>query len=475
MSFTLMPFLYQTRTILRSIPPRRASATALRSLHATARHPRRITDRGSTIPFDYEVGQPEEDIPVADAPSRGTITPSERRIFERIFADIEARGLQPAVGEDGEPVSPEPRASRSARLVMQQAAYDAGQAGPATVTAPAVLSGAAKDRAKALLRFPPELRGAASRALDTIKQQALKGKRDEDAAYDVSAVAAAGQDDALDDHWSAPAYTFARTIELEAKRQHERTRIEGLITSATSDFELWDVLEREVFTMPARLGIVKGAAESDDSDLSPESSKRGRKRDRNSATESPGQASNDAEPDPETFEADSTSSDPDPSPSNSQGLNLYIHGPLYPAYLLLALRRLDTAFCAPSPLVFSILPRIKELGLESYVLGVSTPFFNELLTIYWTRRGDLSGILELLEEMRHCGLYFDARTAAILNRVDTAINGLALSRSGLGQALLLMPEFEKLQRERIRHWHRTVDMSARERKDDFGFAEATSV
>ena len=134
-----------------------------------------------------------------------------------------------------------------------------------------------------------------------------------------------------------------------------------------------------------------------------------------------------------------------------------------------------TAFHSPSPLVFSILPRIKELGLESYVLGVSTPFFNELLTIYWTRRGDLSGMLDLLEEMRHCGLYFDRRTAGILNQVEAAVFNLANGRSGLGKALMLMPEFEKLQRERIRHWHRVVDLSVRERQDDIGFAEATGV
>ncbi|KAI0104303.1 hypothetical protein GGR51DRAFT_230348 [Nemania sp. FL0031] len=468
MSFTLMPFLYQTRTILR-LPPHRASATVLRSLHTTTRRPKE-----TTIPFDYEVGRPEEDIPVADAPVRGTITPSERQIFERIFADIEARGLKPAVSDHDAPMT-EPSASRSARLIMQQAAQDAGQARPATVASPAVLSGTAKDRAKALLRFPPQLRGAASKALDTIKQQALKGRDYEAATYDTSAAAPEEEeDDMVEEHWKAPAHTFARTVELESKRHKERNRIEGLITSAASDFELWDVLEREVFTMPARLGIVKGTTESDGSEPSPKQRGRGH----SSTPESSGQTSSDAEPNleaDEVAEADSTSSNHAPSSSDAQNLSLYVHGPLYPAYLLLALRRLDTAFCAPSPLVFSILPRIKELGLESYVLGVSTPFFNELLTIYWTRRGDLAGMLELLEEMRHCGLYFDARTAAILNQVDKAVAGLANGRSGLGQTLMLMPEFEKLQRERIRHWHRIVDMSAQERQDDIGFAEATGV
>ncbi|KAI0449932.1 hypothetical protein F5B21DRAFT_492761 [Xylaria acuta] len=462
MSFTLMPFLYQTRTILR-IPAHRASAGIVRSFHATTRR-----TRETTIPFDYEVGPPDEDIPVAEAPIRGTITPSERQIFERIFADIEARGLKPVIREGGGPV--DPTATRSTRLIMQQAALDAGQARPATVTAPALLSGAAKDRAKALLRFPPQLRRAAEKALDTINQQAKPTRYDNDTHNDTS-----GGDEFIDGEWQAPAHTFARTVELEAKRFHERTRIEGLITSATSDFELWDVLEKEVFTMPARLGIVKTATRSDDAVASLTAKKRGYP----STTKSPNESSHDAEPELEAAKVGTTSASPDDvsDPGDSQKLRLYVHGPLYPAYLLLALRRLDTAFSAPSSLVFSILPRIKELGLESYVLGVSTPFFNDLLTIYWTRHGDLSGMLNLLEEMRHCGLYFDTRTASILNQADEVVSRLATGkeRSGFGRALMLMPEYEQSQRDRIRHWHREVDLSVQERKDDIGYMESTDV
>ncbi|KAI1164161.1 hypothetical protein F5B18DRAFT_616262 [Nemania serpens] len=471
--FTLTPFLYQTRTILR-LPPHRASAAVARSLHATAQRPRDIT-----IPFDYEVGRPDEDVPVAaDVATRGTITPTERQIFQRIFADIEARGLKSAV-ELGDSPTSEAVSSRSARLIMQQAAYDAGQARPATVTAPALLSGAARDRAKALLRFPPELRSAAGKALDTINRQAMGARSYDDNAYDAydTNIAAAAHEDNLDSDWKAPAHTFARTVELEAKRQPERTRIEDLITSAASDWELWDILEKEVFSMPARLGIVKGAAQSDD----PEPLVKPKKRGRNPATKSPAQTSSDADPNLETSGIDASpwpvSSDDTSTTGDPTKLSLYVHGPLYPAYLLLALRRLNTAFSVPSPLAFSILPRIKELGLESYVLGVSTPFFNELLNIYWTRRGDLSGLFNLLEEMRHCGIYFDSRTASILNQIDTAVCHLASAEShtGFGRALMLMPDYEHSQRERLRHWHSAVDISANERQHDIGFAEATGV
>ncbi|TRX90570.1 hypothetical protein FHL15_008543 [Xylaria flabelliformis] len=431
MSFTLMPFLYQTRTILR-IPAHRASAGFVRSLHATARR-----TKGNTIPFDYELEQLNKDNSAAEVVDRGTITPTERQIFERIFADIEARGLKPAVKDDGGPV--DSTTIRSTGLMTQQAAFGAGQARPATVTAPASLSGAAKGRARALRRFPPPLRGAAEKALDTINQQAKSTQ------YDTIAVE---RDEFIDDEWQAPAHTPTRIIELEAQRSSERTRIEGLITSATSDFELWDVLEREVFTMPARLGIVKNVTQSDEAEASPMAAER-----------------------------DHNTGDDVSGPGDSQKLSLYVHGPLYPAYLLLALRRLDTAFSAPSSLVFSILPRIKELGLESYVLGASTPFFNELLTIYWTRRGDISGMLNLLEEMQHCGLYFDRLTASIIKQVDETVSFLASEkeRSEFGRALMLMPEYEHSQRDRVRYWHKEVNLAVQERLDDIGYMESTEM
>ncbi|KAI0803487.1 hypothetical protein GGR55DRAFT_662770 [Xylaria sp. FL0064] len=456
MSFTVMPFLYQTRTILRMPTVRRTSAGIIRSLHATAQRP-----KDSSIPFDYEIGRPE----AGEVADRGTITPTERQVFERIFADIEARGLKPAI-EDGDAPAAEPQPNRSARLILKQAAYDAGQSGPTTIVAPAILAGAAKDRSKALLRFPPSLRVAADKVLNTIKYQALNAQPSEDAQ---ATNAAAHEDD-----WKAPAHAFPRALELEAKRFPERTRIEGLITSAASDFELWDILEKEVFTMPARLGFAKNAVKSDGAQPSSSSRKQKRK-----STKPTDESNTHVEATPVRSEEDTTSaaSDNTPGSEDAQRLSLYVHGPLYPAYLLLALRRLDTAFSAPSPLAFCVLPRIKDLGLESYVLGVSTPFFNELLAIYWDRRGDMSGMLNLLEEMRHCGLYFDKQTASILNRVDTLVSGLAnaKSRSGFGRALMLMPEYEQSQRERLRHWHRAVDLSVRERQYDLGYAgEATA-
>ncbi|KAI2602888.1 uncharacterized protein GGS25DRAFT_509077 [Hypoxylon fragiforme] len=509
---TLLPFLYQTRTILRANP--RTAFTLSRSIHATRSQLKR-----DEIPFAAEVGEPGEEEYAPNTESgaepgaepktapfrRGTITPSERYVFERIFADIRARGLKPNT-----PAGPNPVVSsteRSAMLIMQQAAQDAGQARPAYIAAPGLLAGAARDRNKALLRFPLELRAAARKALGTIEADAVRSPApaprpeeiDDSISYDDATLAA--QEDESDQGWKTPAHTIGRSVELETLRHAERTRVESLMASAKTDFALWDVLEKEVFTMPARLGFSSTAedlpqeveeVEEDDDDVT-EAAAEAFEEDAEDAEEVEEVEAEEAEVDEanakeagegdveeaeaeaeaETEETDAKEADGAANKSEPElpKLSLYVHGPLYPAYLLIALRRLDTSFSASSPLVFTVLPRIKEIGLESYVLGVSTPFYNELMEIYWNRRGDLVGMLNLLEEMRHCGLYFDTQTASVLNRVEAKVLALANNQAtgSFGRAVMTMPEYERGLRERIRHWHRVVDLSVKEKERDMGY------
>ncbi|KAK7757556.1 hypothetical protein SLS62_000571 [Diatrype stigma] len=465
---SFLPFLYQTRTILRAP---RVSVAHLRTFHATGR-----SFKGNEIPFASEVGEVGEE-GGAEPAARSTITPTERQIFERIFADIQARGAKHVDVPRDDPVSPPPpTAARSAMLIMQQAAEDSGQARPATVAPPGLLAGAAKDRNKALLRFPPELRAAAARALNAIDPSAPVAEYSEEAPAKAAAAAAEEEE-----QWKAPAHTFMRKFELDAKRLPERRRVEGLITSAKTDRELWDVLEKEVFTMPARMGLVRGegpkegeetaekvATEQVENEGSLEAAA-------SSEDEGHSMGSEEAEAEVENTASKSTAAEsetPEGTESSdpSEEMSLYIHGPLYPAYLLLAIRRLGNGFRTTSPLTLNMLPRIKEIGLESYVLGVSTPFYNELLEIYWSRYGDLAGMLNLLEEMRHCGLYFDNQTSSVLAHVQASLNKLSdRKESSFCRAIMTMPQYESSVRERIRHWHRVVDISIEQRGEDIGY------
>ncbi|KAI1656020.1 hypothetical protein F4813DRAFT_365046 [Daldinia decipiens] len=451
MTSTLLPFLYNTRTILRTNP--RITLTLFRFLHATRRQLR----EGDEIPFASYV--PKDETPPDQPLRRGTITPSERRVFERIFADIKARGLKPFVPEESSATS----ATRTTLSIMQQAVQDANQIRPATFTTPGIPDGSTQNRQKALLRFPPELRAAASKAFDTIQPSKSSLPSGDDIAYDEASIAASRGD--LDEGWKVPTNAVDRTVELEDKRYPERTRVEGLITAAETDFELWDVLEKEVFVMPTRLGIGGNASKLVETETTVPRKKKTKAVMASETVDHLEDAAATLEsvdaPEIIPEETDVTSTEAN-TPSHE--LSLYIHGPLYPEYLLLALRRLDTAFRVPSPLAFSILPRVKELGLESYILGVSTPFYNELLEIYWTRRGDLSGVLNLLEEMRHCGLRFDAQTASFLGRVNTALTLLATREApgSFAKALMTMPEYDRSVRHRIKRWHDAVDSSVNE-------------
>ncbi|KAI1802517.1 hypothetical protein F4811DRAFT_392156 [Daldinia bambusicola] len=472
MTSTLLPFLYQTRTILRGSlrgslrGGPRISPSLSRSFHATRRQ---LSSEGDEIPFASYV--PKERLPPDQSFRSGTITPSERRIFERIFADIRARGLKPFVPAESRREAAATRTSMS-RLDQAARAAQAEAKGlyPATITAPGY-GGLTNDRHKALLKFPPELRAAAGKAFDAIKPSKRRPDEDE-IQYDESSIAASQEDPDGDEVWEVPVNAVDRSMELEAQRSPERTRVEGLITAAKSDFEIWDVLEKEVFTMPAKLGFGKGASnlEELEPDVEAEEMEEFAADEELEDPEDPQDpediaAALEAIDEPEMIPEEITGVSAD-SDSPPQRLDLYIHGPLYPEYLLLALRRLNSAFRTPSPLVFSILPRIKELGLESYMLGVSTPFYNELLEIYWARRGDITGILELLEEMRHCGLSFDAQTADFLGRVNTVVTRLATKAASgsFGKALMNMPEYDRSVRLRVRDWYDAVDSSVSENR-----------
>ncbi|KAI0157166.1 hypothetical protein GGR52DRAFT_565525 [Hypoxylon sp. FL1284] len=444
---SLLPFLYQTRTILRASP--RATAFA-RSLHGS-RQLRKKDDIPFVSGFGGEGGESieleDEDIP--SEPARpGTITPSERQIFEGIFTEIKARGLKPTVKDNAQPSTPTSDSTRSTLSIMQSALRDAGQDTAGSAETPDTSDRTARDRKKALSRFPSDLRAAASIALDISGDPAAGPWKPDGRGH--GAAAAVGP----------PSSAFANSSEIEAKRRPERIRIEGLISTARTDIELWNVLEKEVFTLPAQLGLETGTSNLVGPHAPRGADERGKMVERKRS--------------PIEFQRLAIKPQAEESPgtegqeSSPQRLGIYIHGPLFPAYLLLALRRLDRGFHMSSPLVYSVLPRIKELGLEAYILGVSTPFYNELLHIYWSRHGDLFGMLQILDEMRQSGFYFDERTKAILRHVDWKIRDMAEKPvfGSFTRAVMEMPEYGRVMRAYFQEWYQAVDLALQKREQD---------
>lgn len=462
-SSSLLPFLYQTRTILRSRRLPGTSPSLRRLVHddylrkpsyAGARTPPWVKPKrkypesytGSQthdIPFAADVPVPKA--PVKEEAPKGTITPTERQTFDRIFADIAARGMKPDRDRDLPP--PSAATQRLANVILGSAAVDAGQQqsvdGPVS---PAFTAASAKDKTKALLRFPPSLRAAASKALHILDPNLPLSSSDEvpDAQQSTHSV------------WDTPKNSLMQQVELEALRYPEEMRVQGLMDSANSDFQLWDILEQEVFCLPSKfgLGAKKELRELNRDQRRVELARQNRKKLRALQGKKPTKSQK-RDMESEARELDDNK------------MNLYTYGPLYPSFLLQGLRLLDSKFGASSPLALNVLPRVKELGLESYVLGVSTPFFNELLNIYCSRYGDLNKALGVLEEMKHSGLYFDEGTAAVLHHMQDMGNTMAGGAYGLlGQALSTMPEYDYSVRRLLGGWQRSVDISIAQRQRD---------
>ena len=470
MSATLTPFLYQTRTLYRfaRAGPAIPSYVARSLLHTTPRRSGRRPKDLTRDPIPFELPpelQHHNPDPLGDEePKLGTITPTEREAFERIFKEIADRGASPAGIKTPQQQKTEGRsegpgflqalqqdASLDVNTIMQHAAEKHTSTEPGIrgldPLSPLESTYSASEREKALLRFPASLRRAARYAfgsIDSARDMIVTteggGKeplglgdeaREEDVEDPVEAVQSKGQ--------------LAKTVEVEAQRREARLRVLAMMEAAKTDFELWDIMEKEVFPLVEKLGIaeVPQPLPVEQPKPSPKA-KRGRKTEKA-----------DVQPEAEAQQPPQAS------------LSMEIYGPMYPTLLLDGLRLLDTKFSRSSPLTFSLLPRIKQLGLASYVLGVSTSFYNRLMNVLWRRFGDAAGVLALLEEMRHAGLYFDENTKSIVHGIE-AVYSFHAPRGDYGRfpkKLMDMPEYEPIVAMRLSHWSSQINRSIQERKE----------
>ncbi|KAJ4286190.1 hypothetical protein N0V88_008092 [Collariella sp. IMI 366227] len=516
MSNTLLPFLYQTRTIQR-ISGSAVSAPTLRAhFHSRRPHtprgrpggyrrndtyqrdePYRRNDThqrdapykrdeestwrsGDEIPFELPEGyqKPGQETPWEVDPETGrksTITPQEKDVFNRIFEEIASKKegvARPPTVQTAQPAQPAPSpedpssysfrnpifddldnfgarpkespgAIRSSINIIVQDAAEAHANShrqvqrPFGALHPLDQTHGATEWEKALLRFPPSLRHAAQMALHTINDHRVEeqstfsrpvqdipmSKPDPEVPMTTTEHAGAQIDVVLD--------PLSQSVKHEAIRREERLRVEKRMLAAKTDFELWEVLEEEVFPMVRKLGIEE-YVESPSPDV-----KRGKK------------------------STKATTTDKDK-------LSMHIYGPLYPTYLLNALRRFDMQFARSSPLALHILPRVKELGPASYVLGVSTPFYNELARILWNRYGDPTAVFNLLEEMRTAGLYCNEGTRAVVSSIEHFFFSVGLGKWGpFLREVASLPEYKVAVQPRIKHWLHVIQTHIQERKRDF--------
>lgn len=123
----------------------------------------------------------------------------------------------------------------------------------------------------------------------------------------------------------------------------------------------------------------------------------------------------------------------------------------YSLILLKAMRLFRKTFRNPLA-AHTLFLRAKTLSAESYVLGCTTPLYNELLLSRWESFTDLFSISEILDEMSTNGLKGDEETARILQRIrddvqEWAEHGAEAARVVWQSEKERMLKLERIQKE----------------------------
>ncbi|KAG5986023.1 hypothetical protein E4U43_005728 [Claviceps pusilla] len=441
MSSTLLPFLYQTRTIQRALRNLRTQHVLqpVRLVHVPRRGRSRKPD--NAIPFQWDHDSPREwidnDVAAADKPS--TITPSEAEIFKSIFDDI-AQGRMPSAKKRSSTSGAAPASQGTSEPTQTQQPH-AQQAATGMGMARSIVEQARvmEFREKFLRRYPSSLRTAAQVALGLYELEPGTGSVEESKMMEL--------DEADKAKW-------AERAKYERLRTEERERVDALMTACDTDVALWRVMEAEVFSLPARLGILQLSMERAKprrrmAVLDPAKPKRrvekksversAKKSDEkdddkgdDKSTKSSTKRSTKKSDDKSDAQQRTPATKPDEPPAHvaDEKRVMDVHGPLYPHFINRGLELFDTAFARPSDYAFDILPRVKSLGLPSYVLGVSSPFYTRLARMHWTRFGDAVSALDVLQEMNSVGLYADEGARELLVMMRDHLHGCAWGAQG---------------------------------------------
>ncbi|KAF4970957.1 hypothetical protein FSARC_2060 [Fusarium sarcochroum] len=386
MSRNLLPFLYQTRTLQYAC---RRPATFLLTQKAgvatSNRRPKRIDN---SIPFEWDDGEQSSH---HEDPSeqQGTLTPSESEIFKSIFDDISQGRL--------------PRAKKPPQQ-FAEASPESTQDGPESQRIGNTLIEQARGSQfgdEFLKSYPSSLRRAAKNALGKFQLAPARPRLREMTELD-----------------EAEAKQMREWARYEKIREQEKERVEKQMEACQTDLELWKVMEEEVFSLPEKLGIVEKAKKADEGskpkkpvlELSAEveqpKAQEEEKTEKVKTTKKGRKAKKPAKEEEKIEKAETTKTERKAKkPAHEEKRIMDVHGPLYSHYLSTGLKLLDTTFPKPSLLAFNILPRIKELGLSSFVLGASTSLYLTLADIHWKRYGDATSAFDVLDEMNKVGLF----------------------------------------------------------------------
>ncbi|KAH8661622.1 hypothetical protein BGZ60DRAFT_381313 [Tricladium varicosporioides] len=247
-----------------------------------------------------------------------------------------------------------------------------------------------------------------------------------------------GDDEFWTDNEGAAEESPEKYDQLESLRTPERDRVENLLRNAETDAELWEIMEKEVFSLIPKLGLEETPfMDSSKKEPSPRNeTKLASKKVVQKKEEPKGQ-----KPVLKKLITENKLA-AEKSKQHKPVSDLSLYGPLYPSYLLLGIRLLDRAFAKPSPLALSILPKVKSLGSISHVLGATTQLYNEVIRVHFYRYDDFVSVAKVLAEMERSAVEMDEDTLDIINSIISIQKSVRRGDRGpVIQALWQMPGY----------------------------------
>ncbi|MCJ1482687.1 hypothetical protein MMC06_002853 [Schaereria dolodes] len=422
---SMLPFLYQTRTLQFSLIPNEPPVRKQGRLFTTSSR-RAVIDK---IPFgnplspsanseehpSYDFKSPfgdhfEESKAQTQKPRESTITLSEKEVFNRIFADIAGTRLGTQSEEhdldDGLDIvfdtdedlrsifdaavkeSKAPKGGGSRRFRKSDDNDNDTKRPKFAREIPHVID---------LSRFPEPLRKAAARANTAIESQQQENRR-LDIMHKKLALAHSDNTSRTEE----PFDIFEQRT--ERARTIDRLRVENLLDTAKTDFELWTILENEIFQRVQI--VVEQIQEGEDKAVTGSNKLKKKRRSRKKeATQTP------------KAETSALLSTPIAMEAEKQSSLLSLLQTNYSLLCVFAIRIFRTKFPA-SPYAMNLLPNIKRLGPISYVLGASVDLYNELLYLRWVQYSDLHSVTELVNEMLDQGIGSNGITVKVLIDVE---------------------------------------------------------
>lgn len=465
----LVPFLYQTRTLLELQTTRRLYAfDSSVDRHIGRRQKVRRTPRPTTERQTYTERVRRTSDPIPREPAYNE---EVRRLLNDPIAFVDHHYSKiPDTLPHTEPQSQKQSSWSSTVTASEQAAFEKlfRDVSPVTVMEP-------EPEEDILDQDEPDAEYDPNVDLNSIFEDAIRTLREEEEnATSNFSFAAMRQEPAMnflemdrDGLLNATSRTIERpikfangtTFELAVETEEERARLEvasddhrtlvlGMFDNANSDLEIWQVLEKEVFILITHLDEhikVVERAKKEQALLAAKVRK--------------AEAENKDVADVKLEKGDLTKeelSSEKLTHTNAIPLDnlLSILNRNYGEYCLHALRlfrrKYPTSFYAPS-----VLSTIKQRGPISYVLGVSTDIYNETLFLKWTQYSDLQGMADMMEEMHNQGIESNEVTVAL-------IKGIA-KRRWMGRQEWMGPVVKEwwAMRATVDGWRRVCNLYAR--------------